>query len=216
MKKFVFHALRIASFLLIPALLHAETLSGVIRNVNYGSHSFGLDVPPVTRVYVTGGTRFETQEGKTNFQAVKEGDKAEVEGRSGGPGVFTATSVKVLGNLAPVKDLASNEVSIELNQSFLFGVNQTAVLKEGGKNSLKLQSTEFINTLCKGGGYDCGGEGEVGMRMKASQGKEENEILLTSKNGRKPTSPVRASLFGYTIQLIEAGEDVVMLVVRKE
>ncbi len=208
--------LRFLSFftiLLAASALHAETLRGIVRNVNYGSHSFGLDVPPVTRVYVTGGTRFSTLQGKATFQDIKEGDSVEVEGRSGGPGVFTATSVKSTGNLAPVKDLASNEIHIELNQSFLIGVNQTAVLKDTGK-PLKLQTTEFINTLCKGG-YDCGGEGEVGMRIKVSQAGEENEIILTSKNHRKPTSPVKVQLFGYEIQLIEAGEDVVMLVVRR-
>jgi len=192
----------------------AETLNGIVRNINYGSHSFGLDVPPVTRVYVTGGTHFATTEGKAHFQDIKEGDRVEVEGRSGGPGVFTASSVTSSGNIAPVKDLATNQINIELNQSFMLGVNQTAILKDG-KGSLKLQSTEFINTLCKGGGYDCGGEGEVGMRLKASNGKEDNEIILTSKNHRKPTSPVKVELFGYEIQLIEAGEDVVMLVVRK-
>ncbi|MDL1871444.1 hypothetical protein FBR05_04495 [Deltaproteobacteria bacterium PRO3] len=201
------------SILLAASALHAETLRGIVRNVNYGSHSFGLDVPPVTRVYVTGGTRFSTLQGKATFQDIKEGDSVEVEGRSGGPGVFTATSVKATGNLAPVKDLASNEINIELNQSFLIGVNQTAVVRDTSK-PLKLQTTEFINTLCKGG-YDCGGEGEVGMRIKVSQAGEENEIILTSKNHRKPTSPVKVQLFGYEIQLIEAGEDVVMLVVRR-
>ncbi|MCC6272787.1 MAG: hypothetical protein IT572_04925 [Deltaproteobacteria bacterium] len=201
------------SILLAASALHAETLRGIVRNVNYGSHSFGLDVPPVTRVYVTGGTRFSTLQGKATFQDIKEGDSVEVEGRSGGPGVFTATSVKATGNLAPVKDLASNEINIELNQSFLIGVNQTAVVRDTSK-PLKLQTVEFINTLCKGG-YDCGGEGEVGMRIKVSQAGEENEIILTSKNHRKPTSPVKVQLFGYEIQLIEAGEDVVMLVVRR-
>ncbi len=199
--------------LTLCGIAHAETLSGIVRNINYGSHSFGLDVPPVTRVYVTGGTHFATSEGKAKFQDIKEGDRVEVEGRAGGPGVFTATNVTSSGNIAPVKDLATNQISIELNQSFLLGVNQTAVLKDG-KDTLKLQSTEFINTLCKGG-YDCSGEGEVGMRLKASNGKEDNEIILTSKNHRKPTSPVKVQLFGYEIQLIEAGEDVVMLVVRK-
>jgi hypothetical protein len=201
------------SILLAASALHAETLRGIVRNINYGSHSFGLDVPPVTRVYVTGGTRFNTLQGKASFQDIKEGDSVEVEGRSGGPGVFTATSVKSTGNLAPVKDLASNEINIELNQSFMIGVNQTAVVRDTSK-PLKLQTVEFINTLCKGG-YDCGGEGEVGMRIKVSQSGEENEILLTSKNHRKPTSPVKVQLFGYEIQLIEAGEDVVMLVVRR-
>ncbi|KAB2835890.1 hypothetical protein F9K50_12415 [bacterium] len=201
------------SILLASSALHAETLRGIVRNVNYGSHSFGLDVPPVTRVYVTGGTRFSTLQGKATFQDIKEGDSVEVEGRSGGPGVFTATSVKSTGNLAPVKDLASNEINIELNQSFMIGVNQTAVVRDTSK-PLKLQTVEFINTLCKGG-YDCGGEGEVGMRIKVSQAGEENEIILTSKNHRKPTSPVKVQLFGYEIQLIEAGEDVVMLVVRR-
>lgn len=213
MKTSCLRYLSLFSILFASSALHAETLRGIVRNVNYGSHSFGLDIPPLTRVYVTGGTRFSTVQGKASFQDIKEGDSVEVEGRSGGPGVFTATNVKSTGNLTPVKDLASNQINIELNQSFLIGVNQTAVVKDTSK-PLKLQTTEFINTLCKGG-YDCGGEGEVGMRIKVSQGGEENEIILTSKNHRKPTSPVKVQLFGYEIQLIEAGEDVVMLVVRR-
>src|SRR5262249_10579175 len=144
--------------LFFPALLCAETLSGVVRNVNHGSHSFGLDVPPMTRVYVTGGTRFEAPGGgKGSFQALKEGDQVETEGKSGGPGVFTASSVKITGNLEPVNEMKSAEVSILPGQNFILGVNQTAVLREEGKIVLSLRSTEFINTLCKNGGYDCSG-----------------------------------------------------------
>lgn len=192
----------------------AQATTGVIRSVNCGSHSFGLDQPPLIRVYTNGGTRFESSAGKGSCQDLKEGDQVEVDMRSTGSGTATASRVKVLGGAAPIKDLASNEISIKLDQSFLLGVSQTAALKDGDKTKLKIRSTEFINTLCKGG-YDCGNEGEVGMRMRVSGGGDENEILLTSKNARKPVTPVKAELFGYTIQLIEAGEDVVMLVVRK-
>ena len=200
--------------LLLPFSLHAETLKGVIRNINCGSHSFGLDVPPMTRVYFNSGTHFETSGGGKTCKDVQEGDQATVSGHEQSAGVFLATQVTTSGNLAPVQDLASNEISIKLDQSFLLGVNQVATLKEGDKTKLRLRSTEFINTLCKDG-YNCTGEGEVGMRMKVSGGGDENEILLTSKNARKPTTPVKAELFGYTVQLIEAGEDVVLLVVRR-
>ena len=200
--------------LMSPFPLAAETLSGVIRNVNCASHSFGLDVPPMTRVYVNAATRFETAGGGKSCNDIREGDQAKVSGREQGAGVFLASQVQTSGNLAPVKDLASNEIAIQLDQSFLLGVSQVASLKENGKTKLKLRSTEFVNTLCKDG-YNCGGEGEVGMRMQVSGGGDENEILLTSKNARKPTTPVKAELFGYTVQLIEAGEDVVLLVVRK-
>ncbi len=192
----------------------AETQSGVIRNVNCGSHSFGLDVPPMLRVYTTEGTRFETPAGNS-CRDLKEGDRVEVELKPQKPGTAIASRVKVVGNLAPVKDLVSKEVEIKLNQSFLMGVNQSAALKDGGKLLLRLRSTEFINTLCKDGGYDCSGEGEVGMRFKVSAGGDDNEIVLLSKNARKPATPVTAELLGYVIQLMEAGEDVVILVVRK-
>ncbi|HKY61979.1 MAG TPA: hypothetical protein VJR29_01035 [bacterium] len=207
--------LLILAFSLFSLPVRAETLNGVVRNVNHGSHSFGLDVPPMTRVYVTGGTTFEAFGEKSTFKDLKEGDRAEVQGRSPGPGVFHATKVSVSANLEPVKEMGTNEVSILPGQSFLLGVNQVAVMREEGKDILKIRSTEFINTLCKGG-YDCSGEGEVGMRMKVSvKGKGEEEIILTSKNHRKPTSPVKVQLGEFEIQLMEAGEDVVSLVVRK-
>ena len=208
-------SLFLLAFFLASPLARGETLSGVVRNVNHGSHSFGLDVPPMTRVYVTGGTSFEAFGEKSTFKDLKEGDRAEVQGRSGGPGIFNATKVSVSANLEPVKEMKANEVSILPNQSFLLGVNQVAVMREEGKDILKIRSIEFINTLCKGG-YDCSGEGEVGMRMKVSRGgKGEDEIILTSKNHRKPTSPVKVQLGEFEIQLMEAGEDVVSLVVRK-
>ncbi len=202
------------SILFAASALHAETLRGIVRNVNYGSHSFGLDVPPMVRVYVTGATQFEAFGEKSTFKDLKEGDRAEVEGKSGGLGVFTAKSVKVSANLETVKSLSSSEISILPGQSFLMGVNQVAVMRDEGKEVLKIRTLEFINTLCKGG-YDCGGDGEVGMRLKVSGKGGENEVILTSKGGRKPTSPVKVELFGHEIQLIEAGEDVVMLVVRR-
>lgn len=209
------YPLILALFFLAPALGRAETLQGVVRNVNAGSHSFGLDVPPMTRIYVTEGTKFEAFGEKSSLKDLKEGDRAEVEGRSGGPGVFQASKVSVSANLEPVKDMKSNEVSILPGQSFLLGVNQVAVMREEGKDVLKIRSIEFINTICKGG-FDCSGEGEVGMRMKVSRGgKGEDEIILTSKNHRKPTSPVKVQLGEFEIQLMEAGEDVVSLVVRK-
>jgi len=212
-----FHkALAILTITLFSALLRAETLTGVVRNVNSGSHSFGLDIPPVTRVYVTGGTHFEAPDGsKSSLKDLKEGDQVETEGKSGGPGIFTARSVKVTGNLEPVKEMGSAEVSILPGQNFILGMNQTAVLREEGKVVLSLRSLEFINTLCKNGGYDCSGEGEVGMKIKVSHGKDQSEIVLTAKNHRRPTSPEKVNLYGFEIQLMEAGEDVVSLVVRK-
>jgi hypothetical protein len=199
--------------LILTGSAAAETLMGVIRNVNCGSHSFGLDVPPMTRVYFNEGTTFATSAGGNTCHDVQEGDQAEVEGKTQRAGVFLAKNVKTLGNLPPVENLAANEIKIKLDQSFLMGVSQVAVLKENGKTKLKISTTEFINTLCKG--YDCSGEGEVGMRMKVGKGLKDNDILLTSKNARKPATPVQAEIYGYTIQLLEAGEDTVVLVVRK-
>lgn len=200
--------------ILFPAAAGAESLTGVVRTVNYGSHSFGLDQPPLIRVYVNSGTSFKTLDGSNSFKGLKEGDQATVSGKSTGPGTFIATKVQATGRIKEVKNLAADEIDIKLDQRFLLGVNQEASLKEGGKKTLTLHSTEFINTLCKDG-YDCSGEGEVGMRLEVSGGGEKNEIILTSKNHRKPTSPVIVQLHGYEIQLVEAGEDVVLLVVRR-
>ncbi len=218
MKNPIRHLFFLASILTLfgatPA--QAESLQGVVRNINYeGSRSFGLDIPPLTRVYINSKTQFDTPEGGKNLQALKEGDQVEVEGRSSGPGTFTATQVKVTGrNVSAVENLSTDEIQISRDQRFLMGVSQTATLKENGKATLKLRSTEFINTLCKDG-YSCEGEGEIGMRFKVSvKGGGEEEIILTSKNHRKPTSPVLVDLSGYTIQLVEVGEDVVLIVVR--
>ncbi len=203
-------------FLLVAFIgaAHAETLTGVVRTVNYGSHSFGLDQPPLVRVYINAGTSFKTLDGSNTFKGLKEGDQAKVQGKSTGAGTFLATRVEATGNLQAVKDLAQDDIEIKLNQRFLMGVSQTASVRVGGKKALTLKSTEFINTLCKDG-YDCGGDGEVGMRFDVSGSGEKNEILLTSKNHRKPTSPVKVQLHGYEIQLVEVGEDVVLLVVRQ-
>jgi uncharacterized protein DUF5666 len=210
--KQLFKVIVLIAAIITPSILLAETQTGIIRNINCGSHSFGLDLPPVTRVYVNSGTKFESSSGPATCKDIKEGDRVEVDARRQGPGVEIAARVKILGNIAPLKNLASNEIDIKLNQSFVLGVSQTAVLKDGGK-PLKLRSTEFINTLCQG--YDCGDVGEVGMRLKVSKGGDEEEVLLTSKNSRKPATPVKAEVLGYEIQLMEAGEDVVILVVRK-
>jgi hypothetical protein len=113
----------------------------------------------------------------------------------------------------PVKDLDENEVSIQPDQRFLLGVGQTALLKDGKKVALKIKAVDFINTFCKQG-YDCTGEGEVGMRLKIQRAGKASEILLTSKDGRKPINPVKVSLFNYEFQLVEAGEDVVVMMVR--
>ncbi len=194
-------------------LAHAETLSGVVRNINYGSHSFGLDQPPLVRVYVNASTQFELEKGKGTFQEVKEGDRVEIEASVVPGNIYNATRVKVLGSLAPVQDLSKNEINIQPSQKFLLGVGQTAILKEANKTVLKIKAVDFINTLCKQG-YECSGTGDVGMRLKISRGGKSEEILLTSKDSRKPVNPVKISLFDYEFQLIEAGEDVVLLMVR--
>ncbi len=218
MKHSIRHFAFFVSFLglWVGSSAQAESLQGVVRNINYeSSRSFGLDVPPLTRVYVNSTTRFDTPEGGKTLQSLKEGDQVSVEGRSTGSGTFIASQVKVTGrNISTVENLNNDEIQISRDQRFLMGVSQTATLKENGKTVLKLRSTEFINTLCKEG-YSCEGEGEIGMRFKVSvKGENEEEIILTSKNHRKPTSPVLVDLNGYTVQLVEVGEDVVLIVVR--
>lgn len=211
MLKNYFRWLLLFILIFFPLSLNAETLHGIIRNINYGSHSFGLDLPPLTRVYVNAGTRYKNPAGN-NFGAFKVGDEVKVEARTLNTGTYLATKMEATGHIGEVKDLASNNIKIKLDERFLMGVNQTADLKEGGKTRLELHSTEFINTLCKG--YDCGDRGEIGMRLEVKKGGDKSEIVLLSKNHRKPSSPVKVELYGYTIQLVEAGEDVVVLVVR--
>lgn len=201
----------------VPGLAHAETLSGVVRNVNYeASKGFALDVPPLIRVYVNAGTKYEGPQASQGLRGIKDGDKVEVQGREMQQGTFIATRVTKQGSVGgKVKDLASDAIRIKLGQSFVMGVSQKAQVVKNGKTKLTLISKEFINTLCKDG-YNCEGEGEVGMRMEVKGGGETNEILLTSKNHRKPVNPVIVELHGYEIQLKEAGEDVVLLVVREK
>jgi hypothetical protein len=199
----------------VPCLLHADSLTGVVRNVNYDtSKGFGLDVPPLVRVYVNAGTKYSGPGGEQGLRGIKDGDRVEVEGKTMQTGTFLATRVTKQGSVGgKVEDLASGTIQIKLNQSFVMGVSQKAQVTKDGKVMLTLNSKEFINTLCKG--YDCGDVGEVGMRIEVKGGGESNEVLLISKNARKPAEMVKVELGGYEIQLIEAGEDVVVLVVRE-
>ena len=215
MRKNLFFVLLAVSTFMIPGMLRADTLSGIVRNVNYEtSKGFGLDVPPLVRVYVNAGTKYGGPGGGEGLRGIKDGDKVEVEGKTLPTGTFLATRVTKQGSVGQkVDNLSSNTIQIKLNQSFVMGVSQRAEVTKDGKVMLTLNSKEFINTLCKG--YDCGDTGEVGMRMEVKGGGQSNEVLLTSKNSRKPTSPVKVELNGYEIELKEAGEDVVVLVVRE-
>jgi hypothetical protein len=205
----------IFSSFLVSSLGYAETLTGIVRNVNYDtSRGFGLDVPPLIRVYVNSGTKYAGPDAGQGLRGIKDGDKVQVEGRGMQTGTFVATRVTKQGSVGQkVENLSSDTIQIKLNQSFLMGVSQKAQVTKDGKVMLTLTSKEFINTLCQG--YDCGDVGEVGMRMEVKGGGETNEVLLTSKNARKPAEPVKVELGGYEIQLLEAGEDVVLLVVRQ-
>lgn len=198
-----------------PAFVMADSLSGIVRNVNYDtSKGFGLDVPPLVRVYVNAGTKYAGPGSGEGLRGIKDGDRVEVDGKTLQTGTFVATRVTKQGSVGEkVEDLSSATIQIKLNQSFMMGVAQRAQVTKDGKTMLILTSKEFINTLCRG--YDCGEVGEVGMRMEVKGGGQSNEVLLTSKNARKPADPVKVELNGYEIQLIEAGEDVVVLVVRE-
>jgi hypothetical protein len=200
---------------LMPGLGYAETLTGIVRNVNYDtSKGFGLDVPPLVRVYVNSGTKYAGPGGGEGLRGIKDGDKVEVEAKAMQTGTYVATRVTKQGSVGQkVENLSSNTIQIKLNQSFVMGVSQKAEVTKDGKVMLTLSSKEFINTLCKG--YDCGDVGEVGMRMEVKSGGQSNEVLLTSKNARKPTTPVKVEVGDYEIELKEAGEDVVVLVVRQ-
>lgn len=201
--------LSISLFLLflMPLAVQAKTLKGIVRNVRIEkSRSFGLDE---VRVYVNSGTKFSN----SSFESLKVGDKVKVKGSDMQPGTFIATSVKVVGHVEEERDLSKNTLKVELGSRFLMGPGQKAVLKAPGRPALEIKAKEFINTLCKGG-YDCSGDGYVGMLLEVRAGGEKNEVWLRSQGHRKPTSPVKARVETYEIQLVEAGEDVVLLVVR--
>lgn len=215
MRKNLYFVLVFLVTMVAPWTLHAESLSGIVRNVNYEtSKGFGLDVPPLVRVYVNAGTKYAGPGGGEGLRGIKDGDRVEVDGKTLQTGTFLATRVTKQGSVGEkVENLSSSTIQIKLNQSFVMGVSQRAEVTKGGKVMLTLNSKEFINTLCRG--YDCGDVGEVGMRMEVKGGGESNEVLLTSKNARKPADPVKVQLNGYEIELKEAGEDVVVLVVRE-
>lgn len=201
------------SLLLSSVSLLAEDLTGTIRDINHASHSFGLEASVIYRVYVNAGTHYETGRDEIGFQGVRQGDRIQLQAVRQANGTLVAKEIKVLENLTPVQDLVQNNIDAKLGQRFLLGVGQMAHIRKNKEILLQIQAVNFINTLCKQG-YDCKGEGAVGMQLKVSQGPEVQEILLTSRGQRKPLYPVVMELFNYKVSLIEAGEDVVLLVVE--
>ncbi|MCB1215068.1 MAG: hypothetical protein KDK66_06275 [Deltaproteobacteria bacterium] len=194
---------------LLPFSVEAKTLEGVIRNINVdSSKGFGLDVPPLIRVYTNANTKFK----KTSLEELKIGDRVVVKGEEGQTGTFLASSVKIIGHLEEKRNLDKSGIKIKLEQSFLMRQGQSASLDEKGKPSLHLKAKSFINTLCNG--RDCSGDGYVGMHMEVTSDGQSQEVFLRSKGQRKPISPVYLDIGTYRIQLIETGEDVVLLVVR--
>ncbi len=115
------------------------------------------------------------------------------------------------GNAKTVNDVHnSSELNVDLNQNFLLEVNQKALVKGEG---LGISAIEVIDDLCKDG-LKCD-EGSMSIRLVVSKGNEKKEILLTTKDSRKPSNPVISEVLGYKIQLLEMGESAAMLVVRK-
>lgn len=200
-------------FLTVAVGLRAESLQGVVRSVEPSSKSLSIDLPPLTRVYVNAGTRFERGGKKIGYGELKSGDEVKIEASAQNNNTFIAQRVEVLKRMGEVQNLTQNEIAIQPGQRFLLGVGQTASLKSGGQGELKLFAKEFVNTLCKEG-FDCGGAGDIGMLVEASRGGEKSEIMLVSQEHRKPLQPVVVEIFGHRVQLIEVGEDVVALTVR--
>lgn len=201
MKKLLFLAL-----LLMPAALQAAEIKGYVRSVNYEGHSFSVDVPPLQRVWVSPATAFDSGKGYEAFKNLKEGDYVSVEGSLQSNQVFNSRIVKALQS----PDKKGEGLLVDLNQSFLLEVNQKAELKNEG---LSILGVEVFDDLCKQG-LNCE-EGTLSIRLVVSKGGQKKDILLSSKDGRKPVKPVSMEVLGYKIELIEMGESSAMLTVRK-
>ncbi len=217
-KKMIFKKMLRSLFFTLPFFLlgslqvHGEEFKGIIHDINPKSHSMGLDVPPLIRIYVNSGTSYQN---KSAFAEFKKGDRIVVKVSKMPNGTYIANKVSFLEHFEEKVVLDKNRIQIKDGQRFLLGVGQTAVLTKNNKAELEIFSKEFVNTFCKDGGFDCAGTGDIGMRLEVSKNGEKNEILLTSQETRKPLQPVIAEIHGYRIQLIEVGEDVVLLLVRK-
>jgi len=192
-------------FLLFPSLSWGDELQGSVRNINYEGHSFSVDGPPLQRVRVSPATRFDAGSGYGAFRAVKEGDLVSVTGSSQANQIFQAQSVKILKGA----EAKAGGLEVDLNQSFLLEVNQKAKLKGG---DLEILGVEVFDDLCKEG-LNCE-EGAMSIRLVVTRGKEKKDLLLTTKEGRKPLKPVSMEALGYRIELIEMGESAALLVVR--
>ncbi|GEM_PF-5941552 len=191
---------------LFSTSLQASEIKGYVRSVNYEGHSFSLDVPPLQRVWVSPATRFDSGAGYGAFRSLKEGDYASIEGALQSNQIFNAQTVKLLKN----GENKGSEISVDLNQTFLLEVNQKANVK--GEN-LSLLGVEVFDDLCKDG-MNCD-EGSMSFRMVMVRGKEKKDILLKTREGRKPIKPIVSEALGYKIELIEIGESAALLVVRK-
>ncbi len=211
--KNIFRSCLIIFWLFFASNVHAETLTGVVRSViHQKSKSFSLDMPPTVRVYVNSATQFEAVQGRASFEEVREGSNLEVEAKPQNSGTYIATRIKILGELKPISS-DDKKFDVKLNQSFFIKVGQQAVVTDSSK-PLKIQALRFINTLCREGAV-CEGEGDVGMRMKVFYNGDKDEIMLTSKDSRKPYNPIKVEILGHELQLIESGEDVILMVVRE-
>ncbi|MCP5467713.1 MAG: hypothetical protein H7A32_00400 [Deltaproteobacteria bacterium] len=202
-----------AFFLLINiSSLSAEEFKGVVHDISVQSSSLSVDVPPLLRIYVNSGTNYQK---KSSFTEFKKGDRVIVEATQRSNGTYLAKKIIFVEHLEQKMVLDKDTIEIKDGQRFLLGVGQKAVLKKNGKIDLEIFSKEFINTFCKDGGFDCAGTGDIGMRLEVNHNGEKSEILLTSQETRKPLQPVIAEVHSYMIQLIEVGEDVVLLLVRQ-
>ncbi len=202
MKKIILSTL----LLLSPWLAQAAEIKGYVRNVNHEGHSFSLDVPPLQRIWVSPATSFDSGKGYEAFKNLKEGTYVSVQGTSQSNQVMRAEVVKSLQ--APLE--SAKGTIVDLNQSFLIEVNQKAKVKD---EDLEILAVEVFDDLCQQG-LDCE-SGSMSIRLVVNKGREKKDILLTSKEGRKPVKPVVSEVLGYKIELIEMGESAAMLVVRK-
>lgn len=191
---------------LSPFVAQAAELKGYVRSVNYEGHSFSLDVPPLQRIWVSPATSFDSGKGYEAFKNLKEGTYVSVQGTSQSNQVMRAEVVKSLQ--APLE--SAKGTIVDLNQSFLIEVNQKAKVKD---EDLEILAVEVFDDLCQQG-LDCE-SGSMSIRLVVNKGREKKDILLTSKEGRKPVKPVVSEVLGYKIELIEMGESAAMLVVRK-
>ncbi len=206
MKKIILTSGFILSFLYCSSVSALE-IKGYVRSVNHEGHSFSVDVPPLQRVWVYPSAKFDSESGYAGFKQIQDDDYVSVEGTLHSNGLLVAKKVHLLKRT----EMKGKELNVDLNQRFNLEVNQKAKISQ---ENLTVSALEILDNFCQEG-LKCGGEGSLSIRLEISKGGKKEEILLSTRGERKPTAPVQVEIFGYKVELIEMGESVAVLAIRK-